>query len=139
MLLRTSILILPSLNNTDLEQNLCAQITYIVFSIPGTLLAKMVDPSKSIACGALIWSIAATCQAATKVPAGLFICRLFTGIGESCFAQAIALYFTYWCVAALKSLNRLKVFVDASLLPGPSGTRRTSSPSVWERLSVRAP
>ena len=60
----------------------CFYITYIVLSVPGTLLAKAILPSTSIACGALIWSIAATCQAAAKNPAGLFVCRLFVGVGE---------------------------------------------------------
>lgn len=44
-------------------------------------MAKQVNPSYSIAAGALIWSIAATCQAATFDRAGLFVCRLFVGVG----------------------------------------------------------
>ncbi|KAJ9097419.1 hypothetical protein QFC19_006789 [Naganishia cerealis] len=48
----------------------CFYITYIVFSIPGTLLAKQINPSTAISIGALVWSIAATCQAATKNPTG---------------------------------------------------------------------
>lgn len=46
----------------------CFYITYIVCSIPGTLLAKAILPSTSISIGAMIWSIAATCQAATSNP-----------------------------------------------------------------------
>ncbi len=72
----------------------CFFITYIVCSIPGTLLAKAILPSTSIAIGALIWSIAATCQATTLNPAGLYVCRLFVGVGEAGFGQAIVLYFT---------------------------------------------
>ena len=60
----------------------CFFITYIIFSIPGTLLAKAILPSTSIAAGALIWSTAATCQAAALNPAGLYVSRLFVGIGE---------------------------------------------------------
>jgi hypothetical protein len=40
-------------------------------------------PSTAISIGALIWSIAATCQAATFNPAGLYACRFFVGVGES--------------------------------------------------------
>lgn len=74
----------------------CFFLTYIVLSIPGTLLAKAWLPSTSIALGALIWSIAATGQAAVKNPAGLYTCRLFVGVGEALFGQAMALYFTVW-------------------------------------------
>lgn len=76
-------------------------ITYIVLSVPGTLLAKQFLPSTTIACGALIWSCAATCQAAVTNPAGLYVCRLFVGVGEAMFGQAMALYFTMWCASAL--------------------------------------
>jgi hypothetical protein len=53
------------------------------------MLAKAYIPSRSIAAGALIWSIAATCQATVKNPAGLYVCRLFVGIGEALFGQAM--------------------------------------------------
>jgi hypothetical protein len=46
------------------------------------MLAKAYLPSRTIAAGALIWSIAATCQAAAYNPAGLYVCRLFVGVGE---------------------------------------------------------
>ncbi|KAF7340529.1 Major facilitator superfamily domain-containing protein [Mycena sanguinolenta] len=71
-------------------------ITYIIFSVPGTLLAKAILPSTSISLGALIWSIAATGQAAAFSPGALYVCRLFVGVGEALFGQAMALYFTYW-------------------------------------------
>lgn len=70
----------------------CFYITYIVFAVPGTLLAKQILPSTSIAIGALTWSIAAACQAGAMNPAGLYVCRLFVGIGEAMFGQAMALY-----------------------------------------------
>jgi fucose permease len=62
-----------ALDNSDNKYSLslaCFYITYIVLSIPGTLLAKAISPSTSIAMGALIWSIGATCQAAVHNPAG---------------------------------------------------------------------
>lgn len=64
-----------------IHQDLINSITYVLFSIPGTLLAKAILPSTSIAAGALIWSIAATAQAGTKAPAGVYVCRLFVGLG----------------------------------------------------------
>lgn len=63
-------------------------ITYILLSVPGTLMAKQFNPSTTIACGALIWSVAATCQAAVTNPAGLYVCRLGVGVGEAFFGQA---------------------------------------------------
>lgn len=56
------------------------------------------NPSISISAGALIWSIAATCQAAAFNPAGLYVCRLFVGIGEAMFGQAMALHLSFWWV-----------------------------------------
>jgi MFS family permease len=66
----------------------CFFITYIVFSIPGTLMAKQINPSWSIAAGAMIWSIGATLQAAAFNRAGLFVCRLFVGVGEAFFGES---------------------------------------------------
>lgn len=62
-------------------------ITYITLSTPATLLTKAVSPSMSISIGALIWAIAASCQAAVQNPAGLYVCRLFVGVGEAMFGQ----------------------------------------------------
>lgn len=74
------------LGNVDVRYSIalmCFYITYIVLSIPGTLFAKQFLPSTTIACGALVWSIATTCQAATHNPASLYVCRLFIGVGEA--------------------------------------------------------
>lgn len=82
------------LDNKDKNYSLalsCFYITYIVLSIPGTLFAKAMNPSRTIAFGALTWSIAAACMAATKNPAGVYVCRLFIGVGEAFFGQAMAL------------------------------------------------
>ncbi|KAM0751708.1 MFS general substrate transporter [Meredithblackwellia eburnea MCA 4105] len=98
----------------------CFFITYIVFSIPGTLLAKAILPSTSISMGALIWSIAATCQAAAKTRAGLFVCRLFVGIGEALFGQAMALYFTYFYLPNEVS-KRIGLFISAGAVAGAFG------------------
>lgn len=42
-------------------------VTYIIFSVPGTLLAKAWLPSRSIALGALVWSIAASGMGGARV------------------------------------------------------------------------
>lgn len=83
------------------------QITYAILSIPSTLLIKRFSPAKVIAVGAAIWSIAASCQAAAFNPAGLYVCRLFVGVGESFFATSVTVYFSYWCVALPFAPSRL--------------------------------
>ncbi|ORY82359.1 major facilitator superfamily domain-containing protein [Leucosporidium creatinivorum] len=98
----------------------CFFITYITFSIPGTLLAKAILPSTSISLGALIWSIGASCQAATFNPAGLFVCRLFVGIGEALFGQAMALYFTLFYLPTEQS-KRIGAFIGAGSMAGAFG------------------
>ncbi|KAJ7146696.1 MFS general substrate transporter [Mycena epipterygia] len=111
------------LNGSDTNYSLalsCFFITYIVLSVPGTLLAKAISPSTSIAIGALIWSIAATCQAAAFSPAGLFVCRLFVGVGEALFGQSMALYFTYWYLPDELS-KRVGLFISAGSLAGAFG------------------
>ncbi|KAJ7675567.1 major facilitator superfamily domain-containing protein [Mycena rosella] len=111
------------LNGSDTNYSLalsCFFITYIVLSVPGTLLAKAILPSTSIAIGALIWSIAATSQAGAFSPAGLYVCRLFVGVGEALFGQAMALYFTYWYLPAELS-KRIGLFISAGSLAGAFG------------------
>ncbi len=60
-------------------------LTYVVDN------TQAIMPSTSISIGAMIWAVAATCQAAVKNPAGVYICRLFVGVGEAMFGQAMAL------------------------------------------------
>ncbi|KAJ7613445.1 major facilitator superfamily domain-containing protein [Roridomyces roridus] len=98
----------------------CFYITYIVFSVPGTLLSKAILPSTAISIGALIWSIAATCQAAAFTPGALYVCRLFVGIGEALFGQSMALYFTYWYLPNELS-KRIGLFISAGSLAGAFG------------------
>ncbi|KAJ7738997.1 major facilitator superfamily domain-containing protein [Mycena metata] len=111
------------LNGSDTNYSIalsCFFITYIVLSVPGTLLAKAILPSTSIAIGALIWSIAATCQAAAFTPGALFVCRLFVGVGEALFGQAMALYFTYWYLPNELS-KRIGLFISAGSVAGAFG------------------
>ncbi|KIR52877.1 high-affinity nicotinic acid transporter [Cryptococcus gattii Ru294] len=98
----------------------CFFVTYILFSIPGTLLAKQFTPSRSIACGAMIWSIAATCQAAAFNKAGLYVCRLFVGIGESMFGQAMALHLSFWYTKH-DLAKRVGLFISAGAVSGAFG------------------
>ncbi|WVQ82750.1 hypothetical protein IAT38_004882 [Cryptococcus sp. DSM 104549] len=95
-------------------------VTYIVFSIPGTLLAKQFLPSRSIACGAMIWSVAATCQAAVTNKAGLYVCRLFVGVGESMFGQAMALHLSFWYTKS-DLAKRVGLFISAGAVSGAFG------------------
>ena len=74
-------------------------ITYIIFSVPGTLLAKAILPSTSIAIGCLIWSLGASGMAGAHSYASLIVCRLFVGLGESLFSQSVALHYSLWSVA----------------------------------------
>ncbi|GHJ88854.1 hypothetical protein NliqN6_5256 [Naganishia liquefaciens] len=98
----------------------CFYITYIVLSIPGTLLAKQINPSTAISIGALIWSIAATCQAAIQNPAGLYVCRLFVGVGESMFGQSMTLYFSIWYLKG-EIAKRVSLFIGAGVVAGSLG------------------
>ncbi|GAA5861871.1 hypothetical protein JCM1840_006860 [Sporobolomyces johnsonii] len=95
----------------------CFFITYVLLSVPGTLLAKQFLPSTTIACGALIWSVAATCQAGTQNPAGLYVCRLFVGVGEALFGQAMAFHLTLWYTKR-ELAKRIGLFISAGSLAG---------------------
>lgn len=95
----------------------CFFITYILLSIPGTLLAKQFNPSRTIAIGALIWSIGATCQAAAFNPAGLYVTRLFVGVGEAMFGQAMAFHLSLW-YKKTELAKRVGLFISAGALAG---------------------
>ncbi|KAJ7826789.1 major facilitator superfamily domain-containing protein [Mycena olivaceomarginata] len=70
--------------------------------------------------GALIWSIAATCQAATFSPAALYVSRLFVGAGESLFGQSMWLYLTYWYLPDELS-KRIGLLISAGSVAGAFG------------------
>ncbi|GAA5895002.1 uncharacterized protein JCM6883_002287 [Sporobolomyces salmoneus] len=95
----------------------CFFLAYIALSIPGTLLAKMYNPSRTIACGSLIWSVGATCQAAAYNPAGLYVTRLFVGVGEAMFGQAMAFHLSLW-YKKTELAKRVGLFVSAGALSG---------------------
>ncbi|KZV98263.1 MFS general substrate transporter [Exidia glandulosa HHB12029] len=97
---------------------MCFYITYITFSIPGTLLAKAIMPSLSIAMGCFIWSVAAASMAGTTNFASVVVCRLFIGIGEG--INAVALYYSMWYKKDEIS-KRLALFIGAGVLSGAFG------------------
>ena len=97
-------------------------VTYIVFSIPGTLLAKAILPSTSIAIGCLIWSVGACGMAGSHSYGSIIVCRLFIGLGEALFGQAVALHYSLWLVALISMLGS-KPFSCSWI----EGTRRTRS------------
>ena len=111
------------LDNNDQKYSIaliCFYITYLAFALPGTLAAKYVLPSTSIGIGCAIWSLGATCMAATKNPAGVYTARLFVGIGEAMFGQAVPLYFSYWYTKK-EIAKRLALYISAGALAGAFG------------------
>ncbi|KAI9638179.1 major facilitator superfamily domain-containing protein [Dioszegia hungarica] len=127
-----------TLNNSDTNYSIalvCFFITYIVFSIPGTLLAKQYNPSTTIAIGCLIWSVAATCQAAAMNPAGVFVCRLFVGIGEAMFGQAMAFHLSLWYTKR-DLAKRVGLFISAGALAGAFGGLISFGVSSIQRSSI---
>ncbi|WVQ83605.1 hypothetical protein IAT38_005746 [Cryptococcus sp. DSM 104549] len=95
-------------------------IMYIICPVPGTLLSKRFLPSRAMACGALIWSIAASCQAAAHNPASLYVCRLFVGVGEAMFGPAMGLHLSYWYTKT-ELAKRIGMFISAGAVSGAFG------------------
>jgi hypothetical protein len=81
----------------------------------------------------MIWSIGATCQAATFNRAGLFVCRLFVGVGEAMFGtfigcvyitattnspgQAMAFYLSLF-YSKVDLARRVGIFISAGSVAG---------------------
>ncbi|CAF0847494.1 unnamed protein product [Adineta steineri] len=74
----------------------CFYISYIVFNIPGNIMAKVLQPPTALAIAALIWGTASTLQAATFNFPELIVCRLFVGIGEAGFGPTVPFYYSIW-------------------------------------------
>ncbi|BGP56092.1 hypothetical protein JCM8202v2_003703 [Rhodotorula sphaerocarpa] len=76
------------------------------------------------------FSIALTCFFITYIslsipagvtsPAGLYVGRLFVGVGEACFGQAIAFYLTLWYTKS-ELAKRIGLFISAGSLAGAFG------------------
>jgi hypothetical protein len=120
-----------------------------VLSIPGTLLAKLILPSTSIALGALIWSIAAAGMAGSRGYArSVSLCRLSSPFTEPCCIQRYRLSFVHWCRRgafrasghlALLTLVGNTAYSSSACAKLPAGTRRTRFPSAWRCSLGRAP
>lgn len=95
-------------------------VTYIVFAIPGTLASKYWKPSTGLGIGAGIWALAATLVATAQNPAGIYTCRLFIGIGEAMFGQAVALTCSFWYTKK-EMAKRVGIFICAGSLAGAFG------------------
>ncbi|KAG0145001.1 hypothetical protein CROQUDRAFT_723661 [Cronartium quercuum f. sp. fusiforme G11] len=108
-------------DDTKFSVVLCAfYITYILLSIPGTLLSRAILPSTCIAIGALIWAVAATAMAGSKTYGSLIVCRLFIGVGEALFGQSVALYYSIW-YKKNEVTRRIAIFIGAGALAGAFG------------------
>jgi len=53
-------------------------------------------------------------------PAGLYVCRLFVGVGEALFGQSMALYFCYFYKKTEVS-KRIAMFIGAGSAAGAFG------------------
>ncbi|KAH9820731.1 major facilitator superfamily domain-containing protein [Melampsora americana] len=95
-------------------------ITYILLSIPGTLLAKSISPSKAISIGSIIWSISTTLISICNTYHQLIILRLLIGVGEALFGQSVALYYSIWYKKHEIS-PRLAFFIGAGVTAGGFG------------------
>jgi len=74
----------------------CFYIAYIIFNVPGNIMAKVLSPSNAVTIAALIWGTASTLQAAAFNFPGIIVCRLFIGIGEAGFGPVVPLYYSIW-------------------------------------------
>ncbi|EGG08871.1 uncharacterized protein MELLADRAFT_104763 [Melampsora larici-populina 98AG31] len=112
-----------ALGNRDLHYSLvlCSFFfTYIIFSIPGTLLSKVILPSTSMSIGVLIWSLASSSMAACHTYWQLMICRAFIGVGEALFGQSVVLYYSLWFRRGEMS-KRMALFIGSAVVAGAFG------------------
>ncbi|WWC90918.1 uncharacterized protein L201_005856 [Kwoniella dendrophila CBS 6074] len=111
------------LDNSDNKYSvvlLSFYITYMLGSIPGTLLSKAFPPNYALGAGCLIWAIAASCMAGCHNYASIIVCRLFIGLGESIFGQAVVLHYSLW-YKKNEIATRLAAFIGAGVLAGAFG------------------
>jgi hypothetical protein len=71
----------------------------------------------SIACGALIWSIAVTSMAGSRSFGAIVTSRLFIGLGEAMFGQAVGLHYSFWYKKD-EMAKRLALFIGSGVLAG---------------------
>ncbi len=83
-------------------------------------MSKYLLPSTALGMGCALWAIAGTCMASASSPAGVYVCRLFLGIGEATFGQAVALTCSYWYTKK-ELATRIGIFISAGSLAGATG------------------
>ncbi|KAK4684310.1 MFS transporter, ACS family, pantothenate transporter, partial [Tremellales sp. Uapishka_1] len=127
------------LDNSDQKYSvvlLTFYVTYMLGSIPGTLLSKAVSPNYALGAGCLIWyeaidhwplpgltiirAIAASAMAGCHSYGAIIVCRLFIGLGESIFGQAVVLHYSLWYKKD-EIGRRLAAFIGAGVLAGAFG------------------
>jgi MFS family permease len=98
----------------------CFYIAYILFNVPGNIMAKILQPSTALAIAAFIWGVASTLQAAAFNFPGIIVCRLFIGIGEAGFGPTVPFYYTLWYKREEIAL-RNALFIGCGALAGAFG------------------
>ena len=95
-------------------------IAYILFNVPGNIMAKVLEPPTAIAIAAMIWGLASTLQAAAYNYDGILVCRIFIGIGEAGFGPTVPLYYSIWYKRNEIAI-RNAVFIGCGALAGVFG------------------
>ena len=98
----------------------CFYIAYIVFNVPGNIMAKVLKPSTALAIAAFIWGTASTLQAAAFNFPGIIVCRLFIGIGEAGFGPTVPFYYSIWYKREEIAI-RNALFIGCGALAGAFG------------------
>ncbi|OZJ03566.1 hypothetical protein BZG36_03097 [Bifiguratus adelaidae] len=112
------------LDNDDIKYDVCLAsfyIAYIIFNIPGNMMAKFLPPAAALSIACLIWGIAATCQASVTSYAGLVVCRLFIGIGEAGFGPTVPLTTRDYWYKRNEIATRISLFIGCGALAGTFG------------------
>lgn len=68
--------------------------SYILCSVPATILAKLIPPRRWLGCAAIGWGICSTLMSTAFNQAGLMVARFGLGVFEAGFGPGIPLYFS---------------------------------------------
>ena len=71
-------------------------ISYVVFHVPGALLAEKWIARKLIAAIMLVWGAVTVFTALVHTPAQLYLARFALGAAESAFFPAVIVYLSHW-------------------------------------------
>lgn len=96
-------------------------VTYIVFELPGTLLLKILKPSRVLSFGVIGWSI--VCIGTTFVSSygSLLACRLLLGLFESWFFPALSVIIASLVYKREEAAIRLGILLSMAALSGAVG------------------